>query len=147
MDQRREAMLKMPALIREWKSVSLRLRLSWSTTLLMACTGWTEELDKMAQVRVYMVNIGHHLLCKHTQNMDINLLQLLHYSVKVHRGICYYVAFEVMRKGAKNAALVECPPSIWISTLENVHERLSQHRPVFPIKPLHTSSVLPLDAP
>lgn len=66
-------MLKMPALIREWKSVSSCLGFLWSGVLLTVYIGRSEELDQVAQIRVCMVLMGYIcLLYDYTTNMNTN---------------------------------------------------------------------------
>lgn len=63
-------MLKMPALIREWKAVSLTICFPWREPTLTVCTGWPEELDQMAQVRLFMNMMASRLLYKYLSSME-----------------------------------------------------------------------------
>lgn len=74
-------MLKMPALIREWKSVSsLRLHSPRSGVLLTIHSGRPQKLDQVAQIVAYNAIMGYHLLYtiptnyKHKNNTSACLL-------------------------------------------------------------------------
>lgn len=54
-------MLNMPALIREWKAVSIGVFLASIGIVLMFSTGWSEELDQVAEISDSTVVLGHHL--------------------------------------------------------------------------------------
>lgn len=66
-------MLKMPALIREWKAVGLTLLCSLDyRTLLMGTIGWKEKLDQVAEIRDYLAMMGSQFVHKYVSRMYTN---------------------------------------------------------------------------
>lgn len=79
-------MLKMPALIREWKAVSsICICRSGVGILLTVVTGWKKEVDQVAEIEYYMIGMGCHLLYEYVSKRHTNN-EALFFSIRTHFG-------------------------------------------------------------
>lgn len=66
-------MLKMPALIREWKAVCSKSSSPFCGTRLTAKTGWKEKLDQVAEIKDHSAITSYQLLHSCVLKMYINM--------------------------------------------------------------------------